>query len=135
MMAATDQTTDPVNARLTEETRVHIRNMSPGDLALMKNLAEAAAEKTVQKDDRRWHLDKRVPVALIVTILVQSGAAIWWAAGQSERVNALERADAARAIAAPVAADRLTRVEVKVDNALEGIAEIKRLIRREPQPQ
>lgn len=27
-----------------------------------------------------WHLDKRVPIALIVAIIVQSLTAIWWAA-------------------------------------------------------
>ncbi len=28
----------------------------------------------------RWHLDKRIPIALIMTIVLQTGAAIWWAA-------------------------------------------------------
>lgn len=30
--------------------------------------------------DTEWHLDKRFPIALILTIFLQSAAAIWWAA-------------------------------------------------------
>ena len=41
--------------------------------------------------DNAWHLDKRVPIALIFTIMMQSGAAVWWAAGISERMGQIER--------------------------------------------
>ena len=34
-----------------------------------------------------WHLDKRVPIALIVTIIVQTGGMIWWASGLTHRVD------------------------------------------------
>ncbi|YBV97519.1 hypothetical protein M1D80_11760 [Phyllobacteriaceae bacterium JZ32] len=30
-----------------------------------------------------WHLDKRIPVSLIFTMLVQTGVAVWWARGIS----------------------------------------------------
>jgi hypothetical protein len=33
----------------------------------------------------QWHLHKRVPVALILTLLGQMVVAIWWAAGPSTR--------------------------------------------------
>jgi len=42
-------------------------------------------------DDRNWHLDKRVPVALIVTIVMQTIGIVWWAASISARVEVLER--------------------------------------------
>lgn len=79
------------------------------------------------QQDRQWHLDKRVPLALILTIVLQTGAMLWWAASLSERVNNLERQQSASA----PQGDRLTRVEVKLETALEGITEIKRLVRRE----
>lgn len=79
------------------------------------------------QQDREWHLDKRVPLALILTIALQTGAMLWWAASLSERVNNLERQ---QALAAPQA-DRLTRVEVKIESIVDGVSEIKRLIRRE----
>ena len=40
--------------------------------------------------DRHWHLDKRVPVALIITIVMQTIGIVWWAANLSARVDALE---------------------------------------------
>lgn len=39
----------------------------------------------------RWHLDKRVPIALIVAILIQTAGALTWAGAASERINHLER--------------------------------------------
>lgn len=38
-----------------------------------------------------WHLDKRVPIALIVMIFVQTSGMIWWAATTSARVDELEK--------------------------------------------
>jgi cold shock CspA family protein len=37
--------------------------------------------------DEPWHLDRRVPVALILTIAVQTAAAIWWAASVSATLS------------------------------------------------
>ena len=34
-----------------------------------------------------WHLDRKVPIALIVTIMIQSATIVWWASGIQERVN------------------------------------------------
>lgn len=42
---------------------------------------------THQEPDKQWHLDKRVPVALIFALLVQTAGAFWWAASIQERVN------------------------------------------------
>jgi peptidoglycan hydrolase CwlO-like protein len=38
----------------------------------------------------QWHLDKRVPIALIFTLFVQSAAAIWWAASINQRMASNE---------------------------------------------
>jgi hypothetical protein len=75
--------------------------------------------------DSQWHLDKKVPIAVIVTILIQTGAIIWWAAGASERITALER----QAAAAAPQSERLTRVETKLEAVTEGITEIKTILR------
>ena len=79
-------------------------------------------------DNKHWHLDKRVPLALIVTIVVQTAGLVWWASSLSERVNSLERT---REATAPQA-DRLTRVEVKLEVMQQGIERIERLIRKDP---
>jgi hypothetical protein len=77
--------------------------------------------------DSHWHLDKKVPLALIIALMLQTASFAWWASDINGRVNNLER----RAEATAPQADRLTRVEVKIESVQEGITEIKRLIRRE----
>ena len=44
----------------------------------------------LRSQEEPWHFDKRIPLALIGTILVQTGAAFWWASSINERVAALE---------------------------------------------
>ena len=41
-------------------------------------------------DDKHWHLDRRVPIALIITIIMQTIGIVWWAASLSARVETLE---------------------------------------------
>lgn len=48
-------------------------------------------------DDSAWHLDKRVPLALIFAIVVQTATIFWWASAISQRVAALEAERAATA--------------------------------------
>ena len=38
-----------------------------------------------------WHLDKRVPIALILSLAVQTGGMVWWAANLSRAVHEHER--------------------------------------------
>lgn len=45
-----------------------------------------------QNGENQWHLDKRVPLALIVAILAQTGGALFWASAIHWQVgNNLER--------------------------------------------
>lgn len=76
-------------------------------------------------DDNNWHLDKKVPVSLIMAIIAQTAGFIWWGATTQEKVAVLkERLDAI----APNS-DRLTRVEVKVDTVQQSINRIEGYIR------
>jgi hypothetical protein len=75
-------------------------------------------------DDTSWHLDKKVPIALILAIAMQTGGIVWWGATTSERLNALER----KADAAAPQAERLARVETKLESVQTGIAEIKSIL-------
>ncbi|MFZ3035376.1 MAG: hypothetical protein WA138_15350 [Parvibaculum sp.] len=38
-----------------------------------------------------WRIDRHVPVALVLTILLQTGAALMWSGAAAERLSALER--------------------------------------------
>lgn len=76
--------------------------------------------------DDSWHLDKKVPISLIVAIIMQTGGFFWWAATTSEKVSVLkDRLD----MIAPQA-DRLTRVEVNIESIKESLTEIKQSLRR-----
>ncbi len=80
-------------------------------------------------DDRHWHLDKRVPVALIITILLQTVAAVWWAASLSARVDVLERDWARFATVAArlrVQEDRQTRADVRLQSLTARLERIER---------
>lgn len=40
---------------------------------------------------QRWQIDRHIPLALIVTIMMQTGGAIWFAAKMDSRVEVLEQ--------------------------------------------
>jgi len=77
-------------------------------------------------DDKRWHLDKKVPLALIFAILMQTAGLLIWGSNLSTRVNQLESQIAS---AAPQA-ERIIRLETKMDSIFGSLAEIKALIQR-----
>lgn len=39
--------------------------------------------------DNQWHLDKRVPIAFILTMMLQTAAIVWWASGLDAQQAAL----------------------------------------------
>lgn len=41
--------------------------------------------------NEHWHLDRRVPVALVLMILIQSAGGVWWASAMNERMEQVER--------------------------------------------
>lgn len=48
-------------------------------------------EHQERRSDDRWHLDRRVPIALIIAITAQFFTAVWWASGMDSRVSTLEQ--------------------------------------------
>ena len=38
-------------------------------------------------EGQSWHLDKRVPITLILALLAQTAGMVWWAATLSSRVD------------------------------------------------
>lgn len=67
-----------------------------------------------------WHLDRRVPLALIVTIIIQTAGVFWWAANITSRVEALEKGLSLRT----EDHDRITRLETNQVHILEGLRRI-----------
>lgn len=85
----------------------------------------------IDASDSSWHLDRKVPVAIIITILMQTGGIIWWGATAAERLSALER----KVESAAPQAERLTKVETRLEAVQDGISEIKSILRKEPPPE
>ena len=80
-----------------------------------------------------WHLDRRVPLALIIAIIAQTAAAIWWAAGidasdarQNERIAYYDKLIDARIIQFEIVNTRLTKLEVRLDGITESLNRIER---------
>lgn len=71
--------------------------------------------------DKHWHLDKRVPIALILAILIQSGSAVWWASKTDSQVDQntkmLESYQADK--------ERLTRLEIYQESILRELKGIR----------
>lgn len=78
-----------------------------------------------------WHMDKRVPIALIFAIAVQTGAGLIWAGAAGERIRQLETQSALTANMT----ERLVRVEEQIGFARASLDRIERKLDREPQPQ
>lgn len=82
-----------------------------------------------RKDERRqdqWHVGKEIPLAMLFAILVQTGAAIWWAASFSATVTT-KLDDLSNQVAA-LTADKYTQHDAIRDQALmnEKIENLKR---------
>lgn len=79
--------------------------------------------------DAKWHFDKRIPIALIVSLLLglmgQTLFFVSWKATIESRVEHLEADSLARA----PQAERIIRVETKLDGIKETVTEIKNLLR------
>lgn len=80
------------------------------------------------QQDKHWHLDKRVPLALIVTLVLQSGAFIWWAAKADSRLEYLERVTNTSA----PQVERIIRLESKMDTVVDAVNDLKTIIRSRP---
>lgn len=77
------------------------------------------------EDNRRWTWDKKVPIGFIAAIGFQTCAVVYWVGTTSSRIDVLERA----MLASAPQAERIVRVETKLDTLKEAVAEIKTLLR------
>lgn len=82
-------------------------------------------------ESERWHADKRVPIALIFAICMQTGAVIWWAAGMSQKVDQIistQAEDRARISANASGVAALSRSEAAMDQRLANIESSQRRV-------
>lgn len=87
----------------------------------------------MEPNDSQWHLDKKVPLAMIMAFVIQSVTFIWigatWKQSIDSRIDILERSDAERK---PQEA-RLIRLEERLINMADLLNKIdKRLNGEQP---
>lgn len=75
-------------------------------------------------DDRAWHLDKRVPIAMIITLALQTCAIVWWAATVQSRVEVLEK----KVDRTEGQAGKIIRLEDRLDHIAETLTRIERAL-------
>ena len=44
-----------------------------------------------RQNSNSWHLDKRIPITLVILIVMQTAVGIWWASTMDSRVKELEK--------------------------------------------
>ena len=82
-----------------------------------------------------WHLDKRIPLALSVTMMLQFCGGIWWLSNIQFRIESQGKAiDALESTLSSTQVDRngldirITRIEEKLSGQTEILREIKTLL-------
>lgn len=76
------------------------------------------------RDEQAWHLDKRIPIALIAGMVGQTLALVWWAATLSSQVAANTGAISEfRTARIP---ERLPVIEIQIATINEGMTRLDR---------
>jgi hypothetical protein len=83
-------------------------------------------EKPVASARRNFFIERRLPLALILGFLLQTGGALFWAGAAAERIDEVERETRANASAV----ERVVRLETEVSALHETLARIETKIDR-----
>jgi cyclopropane fatty-acyl-phospholipid synthase-like methyltransferase len=75
---------------------------------------------TEAQREKEWHLDRKVTLALILSLLANAGATVWFAAQLDQRVTTIENRQEQWA-SSP---ERITKVETQIEGVREGIKRI-----------
>ena len=84
-------------------------------LKVVKGLRAMADINTNRREE--WQIDKKVPVALIFTLLIQTAGFAFWMGQLSIRIDQLESQN----LRYSTNSDRLTRLEVRIDSLTEAV--------------
>jgi hypothetical protein len=94
----------------------------------MEDARKNLGDKGMQAD-LQWHLDKKVPIMIIATIILQTFSFVWfgsaWKSSMEERMRALEESR----VETRGNNDRIVSLEKDVEYIREGITEVKTLVR------
>ena len=104
---------------------------------MLKRVANRLAGEGQIMVDEKWHLDKRVPISIIVTLCIQTATIVWWAAGMNHqiqthetRLNDLSAYDKAQDVRVELMqADRTTNLQ-RLSRVEQSLADIKEFMAR-----
>ena len=71
-----------------------------------------------------WHLDRRVPLALIIALLIQGASGLIWAGRAAQRISHIEE----RAVLIHAVSERIARLEAQSAYMTSAITRIERKI-------
>lgn len=90
-----------------------------------------------RRENDHWSFDKKIPIALIFTMLFQLGAGTWWVSALNSRVGELEKGAEKVIIKTAASAEemlnvkeRVLKLEITLTNINSKLDEIKELIKR-----
>lgn len=71
---------------------LHPRPITADDLSRRDEALIQTVEEMLQREHRGggWHLDKKVPISIIVTLLLQAAAGLWFVAGLRTDIELLK---------------------------------------------
>jgi cell division protein FtsB len=73
-----------------------------------------------------WAIERKIPIALLTALAIQTGVWIWQSAAAWARLDQLEKKVEAMA----PQGERLARVETKTDVLIAALAEVKDMVRQ-----
>lgn len=79
-----------------------------------------------EKRDKVWHVERGIPIATLVAMVIQTGAVIWWASGIDNRVAALEKNNSNTAWQA----EKIIRMDEKLNGVQSSISELKTVLQQ-----
>jgi len=94
--------------------------------ASVQAMTEASGMRQTHMDvDKNWHVKKEIPISTVAMFAVQLVSIVWLVATLNNRVDNIEQ----KAAAFAPSMERIIKLEAKVENVQDGIAEIKGILR------
>jgi hypothetical protein len=73
-----------------------------------------------------WAIERKIPIAMLTALAIQTGVWIWQAAAASARLDQLEK----KVEAMVPQGERIVRVETKTDLMIAALAEVRDILRQ-----
>lgn len=73
---------------------------------------------------RGWQIDRHIPIAVIITLVLQTVSFVWYAARQDYKIDEHEKALTLIAQQLPVRAERISRLEERTVGIKEQISRV-----------